>query len=555
MNYTAGLKYFSQEEIDSSRKNDDGCRLDETRNTERKAIFPGFSLQDMIIALNSADACLWKWDWVTNQIEITQSGIELVKLLNFTGTIPLDTWLNMIHPEDLTYVKSAWQFLRKRKKFTLEYRIKSLVGEWLWLETSGSICERKPDGSPRKIIGMHRNISYQKQYSEYIRQSGKMIALGTFAGGLSHDFNNLLQSIIGYTELGLVFFKDEEKIKRYLQEVKDAGMKAKELIAQLQSFIYPSDSIAQPFEFHIILNQTMKMLRSSIPGTISVNLRIDKSIGLLFADPVGVQQVISELVRNACDAMSGQTGTLDITLKKFTMDTVADKSVLPPGTYFHLQFRDTGKGMHSKELERIFDPYYTTKSGKKHTGMGLTLVQRIIRDAGGIIRCESEFGKGAVFDIFFPVYHKKNSEGHSDSASRFQGTERVLIVDDEVIVLQFLKESLKNLGYNVTVFTNGFEALKAFKYAPDQFDIAVIDQVMPGMTGNELAGRMSEIRKDFPIIICTGYGELQFHESLSESGITDFLLKPVKYLDLAGMLRQHLDHKKQRKDDLWKQKS
>ena len=398
-------------------------------------------------------------------------------------------------------------------------------------EMSESLRERKAE-----------NLSLEAQ----LRQVQKLEALGTLAGGIAHDFNNVLSPIFGYTQMAMEEVPEDGEVYSNLQEVFSASKRARDLVKQILAFSRQAKSERVPLKVQSIVKEVLRLLKATLPTTITVTHRIDDDCGLILADPTDIHRTIMNLCTNAYHAMGDKGGVLTVTLEKFVLNE-KDRSPSPnlsPGTYLKLSVSDTGMGMNEEIRQRIFDPYFTTKLPGEGTGMGLAVVHGVVRSYEGDVIVRSEPGKGATFQVFLPRFESQIDATETLGAEPVQGgNERILLVDDEVQIVLMMKQMLDQLGYRVTARTSSIEALEAFASRPDKFDIVITDQTMPNMTGDELAGEVMGIRNDVPVIICTGFSEKMTEERARKKGIRAFLFKPVIKQDIARAIRQVLDSK------------
>ncbi len=383
----------------------------------------------------------------------------------------------------------------------------------------------------------------RKNLEERLQQAQKMEAIGTLAGGIAHDFNNILGAILGYTEMAKDDSPQGSTIAKDLDKVLEAGIRAKGLVQQILAFSRQADTERIPLQPASLVKEVIKMLRPSLPTTIEIIQDIDPETSLIFADQTQIHQILMNLCTNAFHAMEKTGGRLDISLKETTLsseDLVHEPGV-EAGTFVKLSICDSGPGIAPEIKNKIFDPYFTTKETGKGTGMGLSLVHGIVKGYGGFISLYSELGEGTAFHVFLPVIKKEVLPEKETVAQIPIGKERVLFIDDEEILAEMGKDMLERLGYDVTVRNSSLAALETFQNQPDQFDVIITDQTMPGMTGADLARRMMQIRPDIPIILCTGYSTLISEEKAKSMGIREFALKPLAKRDLAQLLRKVLD--------------
>ncbi len=383
----------------------------------------------------------------------------------------------------------------------------------------------------------------RKRLETQLAQAQKMEAIGTLAGGIAHDFNNILSAIIGYTQLAMLDLQDKEKAENELNEVLKAGGRAKDLVSHILMFSRKTETEYSPIELPSIIKESLKMLRSVIPTSIEIRQDLIKS-GLVMSDPTQIHQVIINLCTNAVQAMDETGGVLEVILKKITIngDAAARDLDLSSGPYFRLTVRDTGLGMPPEVMERIFEPYFTTKELGRGTGLGLSVVHGIVKNHQGAITCKSTPGEGTTFDIYIPELESgKEALKPLDDKLLQTGTERLLFIDDEPVLVDMAKKMLGDLGYRVFTETSSVEALEVFKGDPNQFDLVITDMTMPAMTGDKLAQKIMDIRRDIPVILCSGYSEHISVEKAKKIGIREFVMKPLEMKELTKIIRKVLD--------------
>ncbi len=374
-------------------------------------------------------------------------------------------------------------------------------------------------------------------------QAQKMEAIGILAGGIAHDFNNILAVIFGCAGMVKENAPPGSKIENYIEKVLIAANRAKVLVKQILAFSRQTKVERFSLKLQPLINEGLKMLRSSIPSTISIAQDIDPACGTVLADPTQFSQVLINLCTNAYHAMETTGGALSVALKTIVIKPNDQKMLLhlTPGEYVEFTVSDTGIGIEPDVIGKIFDRYFTTKEMGKGTGMGLAIVHGIMKENGGGITVESQLGKGTTFYVYFPVVKDEVLPEITEQEEIPRGKERVLFVDDEVILADMGREMLERLGYHVTVRYSSFEALETFEDTPDKFDLVITDQTMPEMTGADLARRMLQIRPDVPIILCTGYSNLIDEDSAKSIGIKEFALKPLTKVVIAKLIRKTLN--------------
>lgn len=405
--------------------------------------------------------------------------------------------------------------------------------------------------SEQCFVAFIRDITEQKraekdkaEMESRLKQAQKMEAIGTLAGGIAHDFNNILSAIIGYSEMAKSEVLAGTELKSDLDNVLTAANRAKDLVKQILAFSRQTQAERSLMKIQPLIKEGLRMLRSSIPTTISMEEDIDNKTGLILADPTQIQQVLMNLCTNAYHAMEDTGGTLSISLEASTISQPeAGILDITPGEYVKLSVSDTGTGIRPEVIENIFNPFFTTKETGKGTGMGLSIIHGIVTGYGGTIQVESQLGKGATFHVYFPVSvdEKEPLVSQPESEEILKGKERVLFVDDETMLADMGKTMLERIGYQVTVRNSSIEALTTFQNTPDEFDLVITDQTMPDMTGSELARRMMQIKPGIPIILCTGYSNLIDEHSAKAIGIREFALKPLTMDSISKLVRNVLD--------------
>ena len=378
-----------------------------------------------------------------------------------------------------------------------------------------------------------------------LRQSQKLEAIGTLASGIAHDFNNILGAVIGYGELALLNTPPESKPRRSIEMVLTAGGRAKELVNQILAFSRQSEEERKPVQIDNVLQEVLKFMRASLPATIEIRKSIESDIENILADPVEIQQVLMNLCTNALHAMREKGGVLEVRLTAAHLRPDSEELFpdLKPGPYVKVTVKDTGHGMSEAIMAKIFDPYFTTKEKGVGTGLGLAVVHGIVKKHGGAIRVQSEVGRGAVFDLYFPAVGKQAASEVGLPGEMPTGREHILLIDDEQVLVDMGKEMLEYLGYRVETRTSSVDALELFGADPHRFDLVVSDMTMPNMTGDKLAVELRKLRKDIPVVICTGYSERLFDESIRTIGISAFVMKPLLMAQLARAIREALDRK------------
>jgi len=404
-----------------------------------------------------------------------------------------------------------------------------------------AVCNDR--GKVVNLVCFKTDVTHEVLLEKQLQQAQKMEAIGTLAGGIAHDFNNILSGILGYAEISLHRAGDNVYLNRNLNRILDGCHRAKELVKNILTFSRNNDEETEPLEIQIIVKEALKLLRASIPSTIEFKQRIHPRPVIVNARPTQIHQVIMNLCTNAAQAMQSGGGLLEVCLDSvaFTSGHCEGNPGLAPGSYCCLTVRDTGDGIDPENLERIFEPYFTTREQTGGTGLGLSVVHGIVTSIGGAITVQSRPGDGTLFTIHVPmVKHTAKTEPPAQQELPV-GRERILVVDDEIFILEIMTDMLRTLGYNVETANSGKEAWDRYSSTPDRFDAILADLTMPKMTGRQLARKIRQSDTQIPIILTTGMASESGPQEDQEGLFAAVLPKPVKFGDLANTLRQVLD--------------
>jgi PAS domain S-box-containing protein len=442
-----------------------------------------------------------------------------------------------------------------------------IAGESVQWETQG----RRKDGSLIEIemravpilyrgkphaLGMARDITARKgeeaergQLEAQLRQAQKMEAIGHLTGGIAHDFNNILQGILGNLTLAEehVERQADAKLNRYLERAHVSASRARDLIQQMLTFSRGKRGAPRVLALPPLVADAEKLLRPTLPATIELEMRIDDGVGAVRADPVQLEQVLINLCINARDAMGGE-GAITVAVRAAPEKAGVCTSCRQKfaGRFVELAVRDAGPGIVPAVVDRMFEPFYSTKGVGKGSGMGLSMVHGIVHEHGGHVVVETAPGKGASFRILLPdaeeaILEFQSQRQQARERPRLAG--RVMVVDDEDLILELMGDLLQGWGLDVMLMPNGVDARQAFAAQPGHYDLVLTDQTMPRLTGLELARQIRGIRPDTPVILYTGYGEEISDAQLAASGVRALARKPVEPADLLALLKTHLKQK------------
>jgi PAS domain S-box-containing protein len=474
---------------------------------------------------------------------------QLAAMLGYTSEEMLGRPIDeFICQEDLHDHSLQMRQRQQGKNGRYERRLRHKEGRIVWTQVSATSIQ---DSAGRfagsfcmftDITERKRTEEERKRLQGQLQQAQKMEAIGTLAGGIAHDFNNILGAILGYAEMARDDSPSGSAVAGNLDKVLEAGNRAASLVKQILAFSRQSASERIALDPVRIVKEVVKLLRPSLPSTIVIRQQIAATRSIL-ADPTRLHQVLMNLCTNAFHAMEQTGGTLEIAVscRVLSATDLDRRPGIQPGEFVVLTVSDTGPGISPEIQARIFDPYFTTKEVGQGTGLGLAIVHGIAAEYGGFITCESEPGNGATFRVFLPAVSGEALPNNTTPEPVSTGRERILLVDDEKILVEMGKIMLERLGYEVTVHTDSLEALTAFQNEPDRFDAVVTDQTMPGMTGLDLARRILQIRPGLPVILCTGYSNLVNEVQAKACGIKGFAMKPLTKKEISALLRTVLE--------------
>jgi nitrogen-specific signal transduction histidine kinase len=374
-----------------------------------------------------------------------------------------------------------------------------------------------------------------------LRQSQKMEAMGTLAGGIAHDFNNILGAILGYGELAQQAVAEGSDVRRFVDNVMQAGNRAKSLVDRILAFSRSGVGELVQINVQAVIDETLELLAAASLGP---SVRLEKHLAAdgaaIIGDATQLHQVAMNLFTNALQAMeNGGLLTVGLDRENVTQELRLSHGTLPPGDYVRLCVSDTGSGIPSDVLERMFDPFFTTKGPGKGTGLGLSLVHGIVADLGGAIDVSTVIASGTTFVIWLPCTGEAAAPSNDLTPSLPRGRgQTILIVDNEEPLVALAEETLAELGYEPIGFSSSVAALQAFRAAPQRFDAVLSDESMPELTGIELAREMTLLRPDLPIVLMSGFGGAQLHERAQAARIGELLRKPLQRRDLAECLER-----------------
>ena len=455
------------------------------------------------------------------------------------ATIP---FADLIHPEDRQMVLERYRGRLNGESPPSDYafRIINKANAVLWIQNN--VSRTTWDGRPA-TINLLRDISEKRQLEEQLRQSQKMEAIGNLAGGIAHEFNNVLAIILGNAELAMDDVPDWNPASDSLKEIRNASFRGKNVVRQILSFARKTMTALKPLEINTIVKESLKLMRASIPAMIDIQPNIPPEPSMIMGDPTEIHQIVINLCTNAFHAMKETGGILEVGISEVTLDnrSASRYEGLTAGDFVKLTVKDTGEGVSPEILEKVFEPYFTTKEFGAGSGMGLAVVYGIVKKCKGAIYIESTVGEGTTVKVLFP---KIEAEAPAKIAKKEKlpgGNERILLVDDDPSIVAMIRQMLEKLGYHVTDLTDSMATLEQFKSTPDDFDLVITDMSMPKMSGDRLAAELIKVRKDIPILLCTGHSDTIDEKKAKGIEIKGFAMKPLDMGKLARAVRTVLD--------------
>lgn len=402
-----------------------------------------------------------------------------------------------------------------------------------------------------------RLLRENEQYQEYLEkeverktaelhQAQKLEAIGTLAGGIAHDFNNILAVIMGHAELAALSVPPKSELADDIEQILSASDRAKSLVQQILNFGRKKSIKRSPLNTAVIIKETVKMLRATIPVTVQLDFHSLIEKPLVLMDPVELHQIITNMCTNALHALPEERGNITIRIEECDLiDSASDAvGLLTPGKYLELSIQDDGDGIEPDHLSTIFEPFFTTKEQDEGTGLGLSVVREIVSQCDGEIQVESQHGKGTVFKMFFPLIEDTKEDRDMETVDLLPvGNEKILFIDDEVALVETMERMLTFLGYKPICCTSAEDALEILAVHNGNFDLIISDQSMPNIPGNVLVEKIGVSYPEIPIILCTGYSSVVDRQRAFGLGVSDFVMKPISIHELANKVRTVLDCK------------
>jgi len=421
----------------------------------------------------------------------------------------------------------------------------------IWISENARIVREKT-GKVVYYEGFVSDITIFKNTEEQIKlqdkqqqQVEKRASIDKMARGFSHDLNNILSPILGYAELLLEYFPKEDNAENYLKNIIKSTKKARNLIKKLHLLGNPDNKKREPLHIISVINEVINHLSTDLPAKIEIEQKIENDLPYILGNPAQIHQILMNTSENAINAMQNTGGVLTIKFKEIFL-TVNDIQTnflnLEPGYYLEIVFRDTGIGIEARNLNKIYDPYFSTKSNGIGHGLGLATVHSLVKSYKGDIKVKSKPGKGTTFNIYLPAYKTEVSTNFlPDDVKNGQTKKHIMLIDDDDDILQIQKQLIEHLGYKVTAFNDSLLALESFSQNPHNYDLILTDMNMPELSGLALSKLMLHINSQIPIILCTGFTDSVNEATLKSVGIKKFVLKPLTTQKLSHDLKSVLN--------------
>lgn len=444
---------------------------------------------------------------------------------------------------DRSYYKELWRTILKNNAWKGVLKNKKKDGSIIVHDTTITPITDSNDNLSA-FVSIRRDITQQKEIENQLYQSQKMQAIGTLAGGIAHDFNNILSGIFGYSQMAQINIKNPEKALDCLSNIVDASRRATDLVQQILTFSRQTEYKKLPLCVYLEINEALKLIRSSIPVNIKIQNKLN-SRSLISADPTKIHQVVMNLCTNAYHAMEQSGGTLTVSLEDVNISESKwfKNKKMTPGKYLAMTIKDTGCGMDAETLEKAFEPYFTTKKVGHGTGLGLSIVQAIVDEHEGFLDVSSAIGEGTQLSLYFPIVERQSRKYKPDTEQKpkLNGSETIMLVDDEKAIRDSCKDFLERHGYKVIVFSDGLDAIETFKADPNRFDLVVTDMTMPEKSGADLIAVIRSIDKTIPVIICSGFSNLMDETIAHKIGANRYMMKPLQTIDLVTEISKLLE--------------
>lgn len=505
-------------------------------------------------ALSATSDAIWEWDPISNRMYFSPRWYEMLGFAGSDGEMSFETWRSLIHPDDVRATIDLIQgslLTVGGSGYSVDYRIRHRDGSWRWIRARGNVVTRSGIGTPTLFSGTNTDITAQKfaedenrRLQAQIQHNQKIESVGRLAGGVAHDFNNMLGVILGYTELALRQVPENEKLHNQLTQIRKAAERSAELTRQLLAFARQQTAEPKVLDLNATVNGMLKLLQRLIGEDIDLSWKPCGGKLPLRIDPSQIDQILANLCVNARDAIKG-TGAIVIRTETVHLDPDSASSIpeASPGDYAVLIVEDTGCGMDKDTQSKIFEPFFTTKKVGEGTGLGLATIYGIVVQNKGFISVNSEVGKGSSFKIHLPRFEGEEPRAPERKAEPIIGGngETILIVEDDPRMLDATCALLEQLGYPFIAASTPAEALRLAETNADSISLLMTDVIMPGTNGRDLSRKVREVIPSLRCLFMSGYTA----NIISTHGVLDegvaFIQKPFTLATLGKKIRETLD--------------
>lgn len=502
-------------------------------------------------AVESAGLGIWDHDLISDKVIRNERWAEMLGYTLKELESDANTWRNLVHPDDMPIVNqiAAEHEAGRTPFFQVEHRLRSKSGEWKWILNWGKVVERDKNGRPLRATGTHLDITERKQEEEkrlkleaQIQQAQKFESLNLMAGSIAHNFNNLLMVVLGNLELALDSLPPLSLQRKDIENAEKAAKHAADLSNLMLTYVGHKQMAMQELDISEIIRGMSEILELTLSKKAILKFNCELTPALFKGDPTQIRQVLMNLVSNAAEAVGDNEGAITLTTGTMFCDSSCfpmpfQQENLPEGDYVYLEVADTGCGMDQETQEKIFDPFFTTKFQGR--GLGMAVVLGILRAHRGTILLDSQPGEGTTIRVLFPSLEASERAERKAPTDKFKwkGRGTVLMIDDDVDVLLVGERMLKRLGFQVLTTPDAAEGIEIFQKLADNLDCVLINLTMPKMDGAELFHKMREIRKNIPVIICSGYTEEQVMSRFREIKPEGFIQKPYRLKQLEESIK------------------
>lgn len=497
--------------------------------------------------LESTNAGTWVWEVQTDALEINERWAEIIGYTRKElEPIDINTWRRLTHPEDLASAEQVIDkiFNKEINYYDFDVRQSHKDGKWVWVNARGNVTKWSKKGEPLLMTGTHLDITKQKVAEQerliidgQLHQSQKLEAMGTMVGGISHELNNVLQSMFLYSGIIKDKLPNDEALISDFQHLFRDGERARDIVKQILTFSRNASVDQSPRDLGEIVSDALTFQRASLPANINIEQNINDTGSLILCDKTQVHQIVINLCNNAEYAMRESGGTLTVNMDRIQSPSSGNDSI---GEIVKLEICDTGHGMDGESMERIFDPFFTTKEVGEGTGLGLSVVHGIVESMQGSIAVDSELGKGTTFRLNFPVIgiaEEKPARSTVDT-SESDSAISVLLVDDEESIREVTRMILSKKGFHVDSASDGEEALSQYSSNPQKYDLIITDLSMPNLSGPDLAKEIRIQDTEVPIILSTGELGIEDKNEYRDIGITSFIQKPWSIEEMIKLIEE-----------------